>query len=510
MILNIKRIILIAAWLLVVLSFITTQLTNDFFVFWAYGRFVANSQLTGLAALIETWELKGLLFKLYLYIEYALTSQFSTLFDAYGQAVYKTFGILPYLLILFLSIFLLPTKFIIRYRKIDIFFASSILLLAVHFASHFQAEMWGVLLLLLSFSIYLHDGWKSKVISAIVFSLTFYLKSPIPLLGGSLVATSVILKKQNVKKGLQDVIPFALTTILFISASLSLVNIYLHQEIEDIWNASYYQHTLLHDGFILNSFITLIFNFFSNLLYYPIVFIGSLAVLHLFIIFVKQKCFVKIIYLLLIWLFPLMYVLISNCFFVYHYYLLSFSSLLTLLVFLNTKFTYRKVLFNTISIILLGYYLFALSSVSPTNIYYRNEYEKYSKMNMHKLGIYPGCSLGNQSIMFLDGGFGAFYFSNSSYLRYFYPLPLQRTSSSDEFAKSSLYQKEKRKALLYGGDYITLDEKWFSRGNNEDILKKIEREYELLEEISICTYPWTLFKKESGLRKLQIYKKIEM
>ena len=504
---NIKRIVLVITWLLVISSFITTQLTNDFFVFWAYGRFVANSQLTGIAALIETWELKGLLFKLYLYIEYALTSQFSTLFDAYGQAIYKIFGILPFLLILFLSIYLLPTRFILRYRKIDIFFVSSILLLAVHFASHFQAEMWGVLFLLLSFSIYLHEGWGAKIIAAIVYSLTFYLKSPIPILGGSLIIASMVLKKQTIKEAIKDVIPFAIGTSVFLSLSLILIFCLYPQEIYDIWNASYYQHTLLHDGSIKHSLVTLVFNCFNNLLYNPIVFIGLLAVLLLLMIFIKQKNIFNIILLVLIWLFPLMYVFISNCFFVYHYYLLSFSCLLSLLILLNTQFVCRKIILNAISILLLGYYLLALSSISPTNIYYRKEFEKYIKINKYKFGIYPGCSLGNQSILFLDDGWGAFYFSNSSYLRYFYPLPLQRTSSSDVFAKSSLYKNEKRKTLLYGGDYITLNKKWFSRGNNADVLKKIEREYELIEEISIYDYPWILFRKESGFGKLQIYRK---
>ncbi len=90
------------------------------------------------------------------------------------------------------------------------------------------------------------------------------------------------------------------------------------------------------------------------------------------------------------------------------------------------------------------------------------------------------CELGKDSVMYLDCGIGAFMFSNKSYLKYFYPLPLERIKATDEFAQTTTYKETKKKAMEYSGEYIVLQEAWFCvHGNNMDILEKIKKEYYL-------------------------------
>ena len=496
-------------WILVVLSFTTTQLTNDFKPFWAYGRFVSNSDASGIGALIDTWEMKGLLFKTYLYVEYELTSKFSTLFDEYGQIVYKFFGLIPFLGVLYLSIIIIPKQFLHGIRRIEVYFITSILLLSVHFASHFQAEMWGVLLLILSISIYLHKGPRAKVLAAIIFSLTFFLKSPIPLLGGSIVLASMLLKKQTVKEGIKDVIPFAISSFLFLFFSLSFVYLYYPQEVNEIWNASYYQHTLFHDsGKILISVKNFISGFLKTSLYNPINFIGFIISFVLMRYWYGERSLMKIAMLIMMWLFPIIYIFISNCFFVYHYYLLSFPSILTILVYLGNNSIWLsknriKILVTSLSL----YYVLILSSVSYINLYEKKTYANYSRRNMIENELYVGCKLGNDSVLFLDDGTGAFYFSNKSYLRYFYPLPLQRISKKDPFAKMPTYIDTKKKALSYNGEYLILKKTWFlSFGNNDDIYNKIIAEYNLKNVILTPRYSWKLYKKDE-IDTLLVYKR---
>lgn len=504
-----RNLVLFTVFVLVILSFLTTQLTNDFFVFWAYGRSVYNSSLSGIDALIETWELKGLLFKFYVYIEYALTSLLSTSFDSRCQTIYKLIGLIPYLAILAYSVYTIPQKYIgEKVYKLSLFQLLAILLLAVHFCSHFQPEMWGVAFLLLSFSFYLRDGLKSKVIAAFFFTLTFYLKSPIPLLGGSLVIASFMLKKQTNKDACKDIVPFALFSALFLGASLFLLYIFYPQEIEDIRDASYFQHTLLSSPSQLrHSLHKLVTTSFKNILYHPVVMMGVISYfLLVFRFLVNRKC-LDIFSLTFIWFFPLLYVLISNCFFGYHFYLLSFSSLLTLLISANIHFKLnRKLLFGASTVFFL-YYTFVLSSVCPINLYQKRMYADYMKMNETKQHITPGIKLGNGSIMFLDGGYGSFYFSNKSYLRYFYPLPLQRTRTKDKFYQMPLYREVKQKALSYTGEYITLNQEWFSRGSNDDILDKIEKEYTLYKKVVSFSYSWVLFRKVLTKNELMVYRR---
>lgn len=504
-----SRLFLYLFWVFVTISFLTTQLTNDFRVFWAYGRFVSNSEETGIGALIDTWEMKGLLFKTYLYVEYALTSLFSTSFDEYCQTIYKIIGIIPFLGILLGSTLLFPKRYLNGYKKFDVFIIASILLLSVHFASHYQAEMWGVSLLLLSFSIYLHEGWKSKIISALFYSLCIYLKTPIPLLGGSLVVASIILKKQSVKEAIKDVLPFTFFSVFFLLSTLLLIYIYYPQEIKDIWDASYYQKTLLHDpSNIPFSFISLIYMMLKTTLYNPINGIGIVSAFILSYKYLREKTWCCLLYLVLIWIFPLLYVFISNCFFVYHYYLLAFSSILTIIILFNSDISIKKKVLAPIALVFTFYYLFILSSISPTNIFARNMFSVYCNEIKKKENVTVGCELGKGKVLFLDDGTGAFFFSNKSYLRYFYPLPLQRAEKGDNLVNMPVHIITKNKALSFDGDYITLQRQWFlSGGNNDEIIDKIKNEYGLYKEIVYSGYSWTLFKNVPVIDTLYVYKR---
>jgi len=509
-----NNIYLFVVFILVVISFVTTQLTNDFMPFWAYGRFVYNSEASGFGRLLETWEMKGLLFKIYLSIEYALTAPFSTSFDSYGECIYKIWGIIPFLIILAISIKLFPDKFLpCSLKKKGLFFCASILLLAVHFASHFQAEMWGVVLLLLSFSLYLRDGWLTKVVAAAIYSLTFYLKSPIPLLGGSLVLAAMMLKKQTIKEAFGDIIPFAVGTIITLGSTLALVRFYIPQEFNDIWNASYYQHTLLHPGNnILFSFKRLAYGFFMSFFYNPVILLGICAFCVLIYRWFRYKNRLNILLLCGIWFFPLCYVLLSNCYFVYHFYLCVYASILTLIIFINSGHEMNKKRVAYLSFAVLGFYIIALSSICPSNIREKKNYATMWNENKNKSNsVFVGCQLGKgESVLFLDDGTGAFVFDNPSYLRYFYPLPLQRISSDDVFAQTSLYVETKAKAMNYVGEYITISP-WFLNGNNDDLVEKIYREYYLIDEILIPNYSWSLtewFKNnEESSSILKLYKR---
>lgn len=505
-----SNIILIVIFVLVVISFVTTQLTNDFFVFWAYGRFVSNSDVTGIASLIDTWEMKGLLFKAYLYVEYALTAPFSSLFDSYGQTIYKIIGIIPFLFILGMCIVLLPKRFVpCKINKTKLFLYSSILLLTVHFASHFQAEMWGVVFLLLAFSVYLRDGWGAKLISAVIYSLTFYLKSPIPLLGGSLVIAAMMLKKQSIKEAVKDVVPFAIGTIAFLVGTLLLISKYYPQELTDIWSASYYQHTLFHDYHeFVQSIAHFVWHLFLTIFYNPIVTVGLICAILLLVKYKKSHSWANILLIIGVWLFPMFYVLLSNRYFEYHYYLLSFSALLTILLLINEDIIIDKRRLTISSIVFVTFYAFVLSSVCPTNLFEKKYYSQTQNQLKEETGIYVGCKLGEDDVFFMDSGIGAFYFANKSYLRYFYPLPLERIRESDPYASTDAYKEIKQKAMDYEGQYVVIQKDWFlSDGNNADILQKIDSEYFLEKEIIIPNYSWQLFISKEANSTLSIYKR---
>lgn len=506
-------IIIIALLLLVIVSFVTTQLTNDFFVFWAYGRFVSNSHISGIGSLVDVWEMKGLLFKIIIALEYSVTSLFSTDFSLFGQFVYKVAGLIAFIPLLSLSIIALPKEFLGgKVSKTEAFCYSGILLFAVHFCSHFQAEMWGVMMLLLAFSLFLRGGITNTIIAGVIYSLTFYLKSPIPLLGGSLFFGTMLLKKQSFKKAVIEIVPFAITTIIVLSGSLLLIKLYLPQEFYDIWNASHFQHTLFNtnNSILFWSIPRLIYNLLLSLLYHPAVLAGSLAAVCLLFRWFKNKEFSSVVFIFGVWLFPLVYILLSNCYFAYHYYLLIYSSIITLLVFINSDIAIRKSKISIFCGIVFVFYILELSSVSPINIQEKAFYtETWEKNKESDNSYYIGCKLGNNAVLFLDDGTGAFVFDNPSYLRYFYPLPLERISEKDAFAQTDAYKDIKKTAFAYSGEYVVLSD-WFLNGYNKDLVEKIEIEYSKSDEVVLPKFSWSLnpFADDKKLTSvLRIYKR---
>ncbi|MBR6842247.1 MAG: hypothetical protein IKM77_08135 [Prevotella sp.] len=518
-----SSIILVSIWGLVVLSFLTTQLTGDFMVFWAYAKQVQNSPNSGLSAIVDIWELKGLLFKNILYLDYILTSSFITDYSILCQTLYKFFGLVLYFSILLIAVRLLPSKYLIGNSRSILFFIVGILLLVTHFAAHFQAEMWGVVFAILALSLYLNNNLFCKIIAGIIYSLTFYLKSPIPLIGGSLFFGAMLIKEQKFKEAIKDVMPFAISSAVFLSASLFFVYKYYPQEIIDIWDASYYQHTLLHEGIgaFLGAILYLISNgsFFYAL--YNVTFsLGLISTIIVLVLWGSTKInkpfiilelkYKQCIILLVMWFFPLVYVALSNKYFIYHYYLLVFPAIITLYIFYRDWNKKKKHLFYLIIGLHTVYYAVFLSSIAPTNLYIKDYYSKMWEDNKTKKGIYVGCKIGNGEILYLDAGSGAFTFNNKSYLRYFYPLPLQRIDAEDPFTETDTYKKVKQKVMDYQGEYITISPDWFfAHENNNDIKKKIENEYELYDVIDVPYIPWNVFHFEKDVDHLSIYRRLK-
>ena len=152
-----KKILLlffIIIWLLSSISFIQTHLTNDFFVFWGWAKQVSLSDESGLSALISTWEIKGLLSRLFYYDLYSITTLFTDKFDLIGQCIYKTIAYIQLNLILLIAIIAIPQQYIKdTYTKIVTFLVCSILLMDIHFSSHLQPEYIATYFIILSFTL---------------------------------------------------------------------------------------------------------------------------------------------------------------------------------------------------------------------------------------------------------------------------------------------------------------------------------------------------------------------
>lgn len=530
---------LILVWVIVSVSFIFTIITDDLYVFYAYARQVSLSDQTGLDAILSTWEIKGLLARITYYFLYAITNVFSSEFTIWTWRIYKLFGWIFANVILAGAVYLMPEEKLKRAKKPVAFLITSIILSAVHYISHLQPEYFVVPLFLLSTALVMRKKWYLQVIAGFLLVCTFFYKSPALILSGTLFFFIMLDEKLSLWPTIKRTYPLILSSFVFLFISLACIKFFYPQEITDILDASHYQHTLLQSDSFTKAFRTTAWcmseHFMTVMYYFPIL----LVVIYSFISYCRNYTDTKhqnaeLLLIALLFFFPLAYVILSFRFTHYHYYLLMYPSVLYLyvmkdqintikeniwdkrflaillsvivlsivatfspkiyritgeyryvglylitilaFVFADAKWHKREWAAQLILLIACYVYITSISAISLPNKHTVADTKRMIELNT-KEGFPIGAMLGNGEILYLDDGTGAFLFSNKSYLRYFYPLPIQRIAEDEAFAQSETYISTYKKLLSYTGEYIVYDDEYMGRTKHPQIEQLISDNY---------------------------------
>lgn len=129
--------------------------------------------------------------------------------------------------------------------------------------------------------------------------------------------------------------------------------------------------------------------------------------------------------------------------------------------------------------------------------------DPYVKGSAHDHNVYGRIreefSLDEQpAILYLSDGYFTYYMEARSCLRYFYPLPLQRSTRKKSLRDTDIYRTTLAKALKYDGKYILLQEGWFHLDDFPELQAKIEKEYDTVyKENTVSRFIHVLRKKHS-------------
>lgn len=553
---NKRTLTLFFIWLLVNLSFCTVHLTNDFYCFITWARLTSLTGVDSIASLSEVWELKGVLLRFIFLVQYSISSWFANDVALEFQFIYHLLGAIWLNGIIALAVYFFPSKYIGKnINRKDLFFLSGTILFAVHFASHLQAEFIAVPILMLATSLYLRDNVYLKLLSGFLVGMTFFLKSPIPIMGGSLMFIAMLYKRNSFIKEVISILPLAISMLCTIAICLFILNRYAPQEIQDMLSASVYQNTLLSNPTAIKRSIFSLSFFLSRNVWYNYGIGILLLILGYYLAQSRDKH--AFTYILIATLFPCAYIMISNCYFEYHGYLLMYPAVFSIWYYLsNNHITHiskdvMRFYFSVIIIALIinpwAYYIpssalfwsgltvvicclslikkihipicrifVALlvfsyiingSSISASAIRSNIEYNEYlCETKIQDIEI--GKPLGEKSILFLDAGHGSFFIPNESYLRYFYPLPIQRINEEiSPFVNSDIYKSTIDDILAYDNDYIIVSS-WFFHYPHERIEQFIADNYYVAQEAYLPSWSWKLFcYNQMELIKIQIYKR---
>ncbi len=553
---KVTLVILFCIMLSAIVSFVVTPITGDLEVFIAAARQAQYNHPIEFIGIIKTWELKGVGSRIFIWAIYKLTQ----IFCAYGTQkfplVFSAIYLVLIMLLLLISFYLLNRKWKRPYILCFGYVITVTGILYSYCCNHMQNEMTGTILLIFAMAVYLGtDRPILKFISGILFGSLFYFKSVLLVMGISFLGAIYLMDKEKKKiDRIKHTVYYLLGAGLIVFGGLLLLWMLYPQEIYDMLDASKFQNTLFKSGITNIKMITiireLVNGYKDNCLRIPVLFTGLMAALILFIKMVREKNWENIIYLLMLWLSPVIFIVLSNCYFPYHFFTFVFPAIISCIFLIKqavdenkTGILEKSVVFGTIwaivififaktpmgksmmfqrsfnicmltllfmtlaiyifrrqkqetviGVFVLAYMLFcSLFFTSFASDYVRyirkmtNEAEQVQMKNIDKME--------SDKILYLDGGTGAYCIGAESYLRYFYALPLQRIRQESKEAELECYKDSYSKMMEYQGNYILCDENWFFTNNEYTALKdKIRKEYiKSDEKLVYLSLDWSLF-----------------
>lgn len=527
-------------------SFIYAPFTGDIEVFIAAENQVKYKEIGGLKALFEAWELKGIANRSLMYLLYRLALIFVpyghvTAFELVVKSIYAV-------IVLF---FIWRTSILIskdKKTRAVVFVTEFIAVFCTYTASQLQAEMTCVILSCFIFALLVHGGKKCLVAAGMFGGGLFFYKSIFFLLFfvALLGATAYTDKEVGRKESLLSIGSFAITELVLII----FVKLYYPQEFKDMSAAAVFQTTLFSKdsnvGFqlMMNSLQN---GFTQAAVGMPFLLMGVCVAVAVAIWCIRKKDWECLTEIIIMWILTLDIIIMSNQYFLYHYYLLTLPAFICILLFLKrakptpeiicfsgmvaagavavcwvlkdglqqTPFINHStvllviihlVLFVIVASILQQYsivknicvflcmtaciffYLNYSSFIAPK---FRNERQLLKWSEETCVDLFPD-DFREEPVLFLDGGVVPFYVDAPSYSRYFFNLPMQRWKEGDDW---ELQREEYEKVMQYDGKYIVYTG-WFGLEKYPDLQAKIQAEYERIPNSGIGIYyeDWNFFK----------------
>lgn len=553
---------LFAIWLFALVSAIFRPILNDNMVFFAWAQQIYDSSLSGMEAIESVWEIKGLLSRVIYYQLYCFTRLFCSTLWPSGQYLYQVIGYTEMCLMVMISLYLLPKEVLSFKEKICGFFIITFAFFISTPMAALQPEQWGMCILLLSTAFLLRGNAISSIIGGLILGTTLFIKTPFLLLAGSVFFAYMLIKGLHLISTIKEMWLYALSALVGVVTILGLLYLFYPIEIQDIRDASHYQSTLLsYDSliYVIRALGHSIVNMWQIPLYLPIIILGVLSA----VIYISSRSLSNIVTMFAMWLFPFLYVVISNCYFQYHFVTFFFPAFICIYLIkdeiLQVDNKYFLVLF-IVSIVLgvifsfkpcyfiirlIGEYFYIIPYVlmflglhqiwknkalllsicfsiflfiswnSIISHMHREEIVNINEclqLNANNHHYQNQIIENNDSILTLDAGVSHLWIANASYLRYFYPLPLQRTSDSSDFRLSQTYIQTKEKVLHYQGNVILMDTAWFyGTSKYAEIRQFLDSNYYIADSIMhITNSGYRIYAKNpTEMGAIYVYKRKE-
>ena len=521
---------LCAALAIVTYSFVTIPLATDAKVFLAAANQVQYQEHGGLLGIFEAWELKGIGNRFFVYCLYSLTTRLAQ----FGRMV--AFGrVAKALYAVFIFATLGAASSLIEQNRLKkLFFGISVFgIMATWTMSHLQAEMTTTVVCLSALAMLLKKKTAWCFWGGVLLSFPFWFKSVLVLDCVVVMAGLFFLDEDARKRPSAILKPAGTGFAAALLAEIAFVLLVYPQEFKDMAAAAEFQKTLFSAGSAV-SWQTIAASVQDGLLRsfvgIPLLLLGVMALLQVAAESVRRKKWAQFTALLVMWGVPFDVIVASNVYFQYHFFLLAFPSIVTLLFYLKEKEHNANLLcmgcliafagvaacwalksgleqvafINYSTTLLLVVHLlvcFLAFSLMPgfekavsavivvalaAAVFFYANYSslfapKYWNLLMLERWSQTTCDkavpndIHGGEVLFLDVGTAAFCIDAKSYSRYFFNLPLQR--NQDEKEKPEIATQELEKLLQYKGKYIVCRDHWLKLEQYPELAEKLSKEY---------------------------------
>lgn len=444
------------------------------------------------------------------------------------------------------------------------------LLLAVELHSHMEVEMTCSLLLIFGFSLYINAKENRKYrfiklfLAGCCIGSLFFFKSVLLIMSVSFAAAAVLWNIENEDRiNIKKIIPVVIGSFAMLGFGIITILIIYPAELSDMLNASVFQKTLISGGdfSVVHTLGKFGLKFIDAVRRFPFLILGVFATVKN-IVGEKSGRLLKNVIHMILWIVPALFVVLSNKYFPYHYYMFSFPAVFEIYLYTekNEEKTEWKwiagcIVVSIVVTMIVGIiwdkvsqsiqvgipFLIALCLVCILIISIKGKTPigKYAasmvimlacfvyvmfisgfsrnfstivslRDRVYKNNEFTKSTDFKESVLYLDDGTGAYTLGVKSYLKYFFPLPVQRIADDAEYSDLPCRVDSMEKIESYGGEYVTVYEKWiFEKGKNENIRRKLEDEYEKTGEISKYSPSHELFIQdtEENIETILLYKR---
>lgn len=490
-------------------GFIVTPMTNDLKVFMAsanQSNYISKNLVVGS---FKAWELKSVFSRMLMYLIYKISS-FFVLYDSYDFEVLSKFIYSLFIILLaYISMKLIFQKE--RKRIILGTLLVSVSFMAMHTSCHMQAEMSSSMLILLAFALYLNSIISETnqvlklLVSGMLIGATFFFKSVLILLSITVVSAICIYAVENgIKLSIKRMMLVAAGSLIMLFIIIVLILLINPEEFRDMMDASTYQSTLLSSPIPIKQIVRqFVNNHLSKIIYSPIVIIGVICFILNFCRNVQRKNWKLILFHITMWLMPAIFILLSNKYFIYHFVVYIFPSLIEIYYAILHRNQIGKFVLLTSLIGVTVWYIAAFSIIS-TNVkkYIECDIQSYEETDdfLRKINFDK-----SETCLYLDDGKGAYYLGNPSYLKYFFPLPLERL---DEESTLKSHVDSLDLVMNFDGKYISVYDDWFFGEDRYQMIRaKVNSEYEYAGEYYVFSPPHSFHSSDAFVRTYELYEK---